>query len=119
MGEVSDQFKTWIRQWVEFDNKEKEIKEDLGEIRDNKKVLTNNIIKYMRSNEVPDIEIPDGFIEVNVSKCKSSFNKPGLVKLLGKSGYLKEGSAAKDLVDFLYENREIKEIARLKRVINN
>ena len=59
-------FKEQIQNWVDADNKIKQLNDDLKKLRDNKNIITTNIMSYIETNNLtnPTIKIGNGLLKV-------------------------------------------------------
>lgn len=95
---------------------------DLKKINDAKKTITNKLKKtknalapYMEKNEVDHINLNSqmggGKIKYNKTKVYSSLSKKKMVELL--NAYFKNEEQAKQVIKFLYDNREFKYVNKI------
>ena len=95
---------------------------DLKKINDAKRVVTNKLKKtkntlapYMEKNEVDHINLNSqmggGKIKYNKQKVYSSLSKKKMVEIL--NAYFKNEEQAKQVIKFLYDNREFKYVNKI------
>ena len=95
---------------------------DLKKINDAKRVVSNKLKKtknslapYMEKNEVDHINLNSqmggGKIKYNKQKVYSSLSKKKMVEIL--NAYFKNEDQAKQVIKFLYDNREFKYVNKI------
>ena len=95
---------------------------DLKKINDAKRVVSNKLKKtknslapYMEKNEVDHINLNSqmggGKIKYNKQKVYSSLSKKKMVEIL--NAYFKNEEQAKQVIKFLYDNREFKYVNKI------
>ena len=59
---MSETFTTKIKSWIELDNKQKSLNNEIKNIRDQKNLLNTDIIRYVESNNLNNarVQISDG-----------------------------------------------------------
>ena len=96
--------------------------DDLKKINNMKKTLTtklkktkNALVPYMQKNDIDHINLNPqyggGKIKYNKTKVYSSLSKKRMVELL--NAYFKNEEQAKQVIKFLYENREFKYVNKI------
>lgn len=96
--------------------------DDLKKINTMKKTLTmklqktkNALVPYMQKNEIDHINLNPqyggGKIKYNKQKVYSSLSKKRMVELL--NAYFKNEDQAKQVIKFLYDNREFKYVNKI------
>jgi hypothetical protein len=110
---------TIIKEWIETDDKVKELQAILKEYKTKKKTLTMNLLSIMKTNEIDCFDINSGKIIYCKHKTKASLTKKTLVETLEK--FFKEKSTsnstidANSISDFILQNRETKVNENIKR----
>lgn len=114
--QVSHIFEENIKKFVTIDNKIKGAQEIIRELKKEKEDAANKILIYIKTNNIEDvpINISGGKIKYSVSKSTAPMSKPYIQQRLTQ--YFKSESKAKDVVDFLYSDRETKEKETIKRI---
>jgi len=102
-----------IKEWVLINSKINELQKQLKEFRNNKKQLSDTLIKVMENNEIDRFDINNGKLLYKKNKVKGSINKDYLMKML--DNYFKEYPEVdtNDVGNFILENRPIKETSTL------
>ena len=115
---VSDIFKTNIKQWIECDNKQKDLRKKALHYGKEKDKIQSGIIDYMSVNKLEDKEliISDGKLKYSSSKTSEPLSKSYIEQKL--TMFLKNPQLAKDATEFLYSSRAIKTKVILKRTVS-
>ena len=114
---VSDDFKSNVKEWIEIDNKENELKPQLRILSSKKKELTNSIIKEMETNNIGDLNInTGGKLKYNVSNVVAPLKKDIVMDVISKE--IKDENKARSIITQLYdkETRGVVKKVSLKRV---
>lgn len=106
-----------IKEWIEIDDKLKEIKNSMKDLKDKKKHLTTGLLEIMKQNEIDCFDINSGKIVYCKNKTRASLNKKNLLETLEKYFDGREDIDVIAVRDFLFENREIKVQENIKRKI--
>ncbi len=112
-----------IQRWVELDNKIETRKLRLKEYTDEKKTIEDDILSYIQSENIKDIQIntSDGFIQFQETKQTGYIT----LKLLKETIFryfdnnTKENITPENLYDFIISNRETKTKINMKRHITS
>ena len=110
------EFKEWMKEYVEKDNRSLEMRSELSDINERKKELEEKILKYMKDNELNVFNIPQGgvFRRKQTKKTKG-LNKVYLEDVLEKSDKIKDGIDVAEIVKFIYDNRPSEMVEELDR----
>lgn len=112
----TQEFKEWMKEYVEKDNRAMELKSQLSDIKERKKELEEKILKYMKDNELNVFNIPNGGIfRRKKSKKTKGLNQTFLADCLEKSEKLVDGADVSELVKFIYGLRPTEEVEELDR----
>ena len=106
-----------IKEWIEIDDKLKEIKNSMKDLKDKKKILTQSLLEIMKQNEIDCFDINSGRIVYCKSKTKAGLNKKNLLETLEKYFEGREDIDVTAVRDYLFDNREIKLQENIKRKI--
>lgn len=105
-----------IKEWINIDNEMKILQKEIKERRNKKKILTNNLIDIMKTNEIDCFDINDGKLIYSKNNIKKPITKKHLLNCL--SNYFDDvsGINSDNVVQFILDNREIviKDKIRLK-----
>lgn len=110
---------TIIKEWIENDEKVKEMQAIIKEYKNKKKNLTVTLLNIMKTNEIDCFDINSGKIVYCKSKTKVSLNKKTLIDSLEK--FFKEKNNlnididVNSISDYILNNREIKINENIKR----
>ena len=104
-----------IRDWIKYDEELKVLQSAQKEIKEKKKLLTNNLIEIMKTNEIDCFDINNGKLLYHKSKTRSSLNKKLLIESLGKYFDGRDDIDVGILSTFILDSRDIKESENIKR----
>lgn len=110
-----------VQKWVEFDNTILKNKEHISSVIENKKILEEEILNYVESNDMNSITISvtDGNIKFPKVTSTQSLNNKNLKILIHKYNTENEANIpVDDLVNFIYKNLEKKSSIGIKRTIS-
>jgi len=112
-------FEEKIQQWVSLDNQLKTLNEKIREIRDKKINLTENINRYIETNNLTNavIQISDGKLKFSNTKITPPLSFKYVEKSLGE--IIKNETQVKQIIEYLKQKREYKIISEIKRISNN
>ena len=108
-----------IKEWIENDEKVKELQTAIKEHKNKKKNLTVTLLSIMKNNEIDCFDINSGKIVYCKSKTKATLNKKTLIDSLEK--FFKEKNNlninidVNIISDYILNNREIKVNENIKR----
>lgn len=108
-----------IKEWIENDEKVKELQTIIKEYKNKKKNLTVTLLNIMKNNEIDCFDINSGKIVYCKNKTKASLNKKTLIDSLEK--FFKEKTDlnididVNSITDYILNNREIKVNENIKR----
>lgn len=97
-----------IKEWKQIDDEIKSIQKEVKKRRDRKKLLSDKLIKIMRTNEIDSFDINNGKLLYTQSKLKESINRPYLLGIISK--YFEDDDTVDigGVADYILENRSIK-----------
>ena len=113
---ITEGFKNNLREWINLDDKIKEVSKAVKNIKNKKEQLTKNIILYMRQNNIHILELPDGSkLEYKSSKKHKPITKTQILKKL--QNYFDDNRETDKILEFINDvnDREIKETESLSR----
>ena len=106
-----------VKQWVELDNKIKELSEKIKEIREQKKHHEENIIEFMSenttNNTTPIIKISDGRLKFVETKQTAPLTLKFVEQCLSEK--IANVNTVEQLMTHIKSKRESKSIPELKR----
>ena len=111
-------FEEQIQQWINIDNQMKILNDKIKEMREQKILLSSQIIGYAKNKNMMN-----RMITLNDSKLKfvsSNIHSPITFKYLDKSlkELIKDPTQANKIINYIKENRELKLIEEIKRIPN-
>ena len=98
-----------IKDWVTVNSKIVELQKELKELKNKKKLLSDNLIKIMENNDIDRFDTKNGNLIHRKTKIKATINKDYLLTTL--SDYFKEYPEIDiaDVGSYILNNRPIKE----------
>jgi hypothetical protein len=112
-----------IKEWIENDDKVKELQTIIKEYKNKKKNLTLSLLSIMKNNEIDCFDINSGKIVYCKNKTKASLNKKTLIETLEK--FFKEENNSNINIDvniiseYILNNREVKVNENIKRMFSS
>tara|TARA_E500000178_G_C16836182_1_gene668412 strand:- start:294 stop:641 length:348 start_codon:yes stop_codon:yes gene_type:complete len=102
-----------IKDWVTVNSKIVELQKELKELKNKKKLLSDNLIKIMENNDIDRFDTKNGNLIHRKTKIKATINKDYLLTTL--SDYFKEYPEidVNDVGSYILNNRPIKENSSL------
>lgn len=97
-----------VKEWKQIDDEIKSIQKEVKKRRDRKKLLSDKLIKIMRTNEIDSFDINNGKLLYTQSKLKESINRPYLLGIISKYFEDDETVDIGGVADYILENRAIK-----------
>jgi hypothetical protein len=105
-----------VKSWLTIDNEIRALQKEIKERRKFKKKLTNDLMGTMKSNDIDQLNVPDGELIYNKTKTKAPLSKKHLLTSLTQ--YFKGDQRVIDeLSKFIMETRNEKEKESIKRKI--
>jgi hypothetical protein len=103
-----------LLQLLQINNSINQYKNEIDGLKKQKDNLEKNLIFYMEKNDMTNknIIVNDQKIKYNTTKNYETFSKKYLLNNI--STFLKDENVANELVNYLYNNREIKESKSIK-----
>jgi len=94
-----------IREWIKIDNDVLSLKNDIKTKMNQKKLLTDNLVKVMKTNSIDCFDINGGALVYNQKKTKKTISGKYLLQQLEKY-YKDQPDMAKEITEHLLTNRE-------------
>lgn len=94
-----------IREWIKIDTDIASLKNDIKNKQNQKKLLTDNLVKVMKTNSIDCFDINGGALVYNQRKTKKSISGKYLLQQLEKY-YKDQPDVAKEVTEHLLTNRE-------------
>lgn len=104
-----------IKEWIKIDAEISHLKSEIKEKNNKKKVLTDNLVVVMKSNNIECFDINDGALIYKKNKVKKPINGKMLLASL-KNYYKTNPQIAEEITKYVMDNREeqVKEIIKRK-----
>ena len=108
------ELKTKLRQWLEYDNQQQALNEKLNEIRAKKKDITEEIFELTNNTEIK-VKMNEERIHI----LKTNVHQPLTLIYLqtSLSNIIKNESQLEQTMRYIKENREIKVVPEIKRIL--
>tara|TARA_B100001093_G_C26789393_1_gene998287 strand:+ start:420 stop:767 length:348 start_codon:yes stop_codon:yes gene_type:complete len=104
-----------IKEWIDLDDKLKEKQIIIKELKNKKKITSDNLMKIMKENEIDCFDVTSGKIVYCKNKTRATLNKKSLLENLEKFFEDNNDVNPAEVRDYLLENREIKVRENIKR----
>jgi regulator of sirC expression with transglutaminase-like and TPR domain len=116
--QVSQDFQNKVIKYVSIDNKIKQGQEAIRELKKEKEKTGKDLMIYIKTEKLEDcpINISNGKLKYAVSKTTVPMSKAYIEQRLEQ--YFKSKSKAKEVVEFLYKDRETNEKEIIRRINN-
>ena len=105
-----------VKNWVLIDNNIREINEKLKHLREKRDNYNNNIIRYLKDNNLdnPTIKINDGILKFT----DTNYNQPLTFKYLEEccKEYFHSDNEANNFIKFIKSQRQQKNVKEIKRI---
>lgn len=113
--QVSQNFEESVKRWVLIDNKIKSAQDAIKELKKEKEKMGDNIAVYIKTNGLQEepINITGGKLKLAISKTTVPMSRKYIESRLAQ--YFKSASKAKEVVEFLYSDRETMEKEVIRR----
>ena len=115
--ETKEQLVNNIKEWIKIDNEIIQLKNDIKEKNNKKKILTENLVTVMKGNKIDCFDINGGALIYKKNKVKKAINGKTLLESL-KKFYKNDLKMAEDLTTHIMDTREEKINETIKRKIN-
>lgn len=115
---MSQDFQRSIREWVSLDNQLKQLNEQVKELRSKRTDLTKSIMTMSAKEgyENATINISDGSLRFGEVRSYASLSLKYVYDCL--KACLKDETQIEKVMEYIKENRPIKETKEIKRTIN-
>jgi hypothetical protein len=104
-----------VKEWIKIDTEIMQLKSEIKERTNKKKLLTTNLVNVMKSNNIDCFDINGGALVYKKSKVKKPVSGKTLLATL-KNYYKTDNQLAEEITKYIMDNREekIKEIIKRK-----
>ena len=113
--ETKEQLVNNIKEWIKIDTEISQLKAEIKERNNKKKLITGDLVNVMKSNQIDCFDINGGSLVYKKSVVKKPINGKSLMTIL-QNYYKNQPQVAEDLTKHILDNREekIKETIRRK-----
>lgn len=115
--DTKEQLVTNIKEWIKMDNEIANLKNEIKERTNKKKMLTNSLVNVMKNNNIDCFDINDGALIYKTSKVKKPISGRLLLATL-QNYYKTDPKMAEEIAQFVLDNREEKVTETIKRKID-
>lgn len=112
MSSEHSEITSQIQKWVEIDNQMKSLSERMKHLKEIKSELEDNIHDFASATSLKTVKISDGELKFVQVKETQTLTFKYLETCLKN---LFEDDKAKEILDYIKENREVKQSTELKR----
>jgi hypothetical protein len=106
-----------IKEWIKIDSEISQLKAEIKEKNNKKKLLTENLVLVMKTNSIDCFDINGGSLVYKKNKIKKPINGKSLLTAL-QNYYKSEPKMAEDLTNHIMNSREEKIKETIKRKID-
>ena len=110
------EFKNNVRTWLQLDDDLRTLRKAIKERNEKKNKLTPEIIAFMDSNKISDLNTQDGKLKFKCTMYKKPLNQKNIQRKL--CDFFKSMKKGEEAAKYLFENREREERYRLTRSIS-
>jgi hypothetical protein len=113
--ETKEQLVVNIKEWIKLDTEINELKAQIKDKNTNKKNLTENLVKVMKTNKIDCFDINGGALVYKTNKIKKPINGKTLLAAL-QNYYKSDAKTAEELTKHVMDSRteQIKETIKRK-----
>ena len=117
INNTKEQLVNNIKEWIKIDNEVAQLKADIKERTNKKKLLTENLVTVMKTNSIDCFDINGGALVYKKNKVKKPIN--GKTLLLALQNYYKsDPKIAEDIAKHVMDSREEQIKETIKRKID-
>ena len=106
-----------IKEWLKIDNDVVKLKKEIRTKNEEKKKITDLLMKIMKTNEIDCFDINGGALIYKQNKVKKPINSKTLMSVL-QNYYKNEPKHAEELTKYILDNREEQIKETIKRKID-
>jgi hypothetical protein len=114
--ETKDQLVNNIKEWIKMDNEIAQLKADIKDKNNKKKLLTENLVTVMKTNKIDCFDINGGALVYKTSKVKKPINGKSLLAAL-QNYYKTDAKMAENIAKHVLDSREEQTKETIKRKI--
>jgi len=112
-----DQIVNNVKEWIKIDNEVTQLKAEIKERTNKKKLLTENLVNVMKTNKIDCFDINGGALVYKKNKVKKPLNGKTLLTAL-QNYYKTDPIMAEDIVKHVMSSREEQIKESIKRKID-
>ena len=112
--ETKEQLVNNIKEWIKMDSEILELKSQIKDKNNKKKLLTENLVTVMKTNEIDCFDINGGALVYKTSKIKKPINGKTLLAAL-QNFYKTDIKLAEEMTKHIMDSREEKIKETIKR----
>ena len=116
--ETKEQLINNVKEWIKIDNEITQLKAEIKERNNKKKILTEQLVVTMKNNSIDCFDINGGALVYKKNTFKKPINGKSLLLVL-KNYYKSEPEKAEDLTKHILDSRQEQVKETIKRKINN
>ena len=106
-----------IKEWIKMDNEITQLKGEIKERNNKKKILTESLVSVMKTNSIDCFDINGGALVYKKNKIKKPINGKTLLTAL-QNYYKNDVKIAEEITKHVMDNREEKIKETIKRKID-
>jgi seryl-tRNA synthetase len=110
---IPNSFKKKVSDWINIDDKIRNVIKEAKELKEEKKKLENDILENMDNLNLLILDVGNGKIRKNISKTKGALKEEIIKDSLFQ--IFKDDNQASQTTQFILDSRPIVESTRLKR----
>jgi hypothetical protein len=115
--ETKEQLVNNIKEWIKIDTEISQLKAEIRDRNNKKKLITADLVTVMKSNEIDCFDINGGSLVYKKSVVKKPLNGKSLMNIL-QNYYKNQPLMAEELTKHILDNREEKIKETIKRKID-
>jgi hypothetical protein len=115
--DTKEQLVNNIKEWIKIDSELLQLKKEIKERNNKKKILTTSLVDVMKSNDIDCFDINGGALVYKKSKVKKPINGKTLLSSL-QNYYKTNPEIAKEITDHVLNSREEQIKETIKRKID-
>ena len=116
--EAKEQLINNIKEWIKIDGDISQLKAEIKEKNNNKKLLTEKLVSVMKTNSIDCFDINGGSLVYKKNKIKKQINGKTLLSAL-QNYYKDNQKIAEDITKYIMNSREEQIKETIKRKIDN
>jgi hypothetical protein len=117
INNTKEQLVNNIKEWIKIDNEVAQLKADIKERTNKKKLLTENLVTVMKTNSIDCFDINGGALVYKKNKVKKPINGKTLLSAL-QNYYKTDPKIAEDIAKHVMDSREEQIKETIKRKID-